>query len=965
MMKKLLSAILALLMLAAVTPLAGVSLAEAEDPAVMVVFVRASQTRERYLAQAQIINDLLAELPHSSFCFACDGGRVMTQLTRDGRNAVFVTADSDPDTLPQLGESVENIAAGTALWVILPACAADGAYNAEAAQTGAAGAETPAPDPVARLADILEKEDTSLHFLVIGNAEEKPVIGGDSQIGWLSANYPGQVSVLRMLEDGLATETKDPELHTADWAIASIIGDGVPVSLPAAEDGKSFRVTLPKDGALFVASYGEKNCSHKLTDPNGGESKPDVSKKCAINNSGLMYTLYQGLSAGDYTVAKADSMALSGVRAFWFPALGDLRVRLAVEDSYTDLLTRKTPVTEEQEAVNVRRERQTILVSVENSVLADLGNAEARVSASCGSVAEELSLIGSSESENGWVFAFEPRKDMTSVDFTASVTLDSADGNRIKAWNGTFTLPVIDSPITVKGFQTEQDFYFLSQPARSETRAFSVDDLFAYNPNDPVSFYLNDKSLVPSMSVGGVAVSYGGDGRQVGLSCLQGAQHDRKVNLSFAASTNGTVRMVSSIRLHLHDLRAEVLERATVTVTRNGEVIGPEDGQRYPLSVGTDYTVTFTLGAKEAALWNEVCRRVGLPALDDMQASFSCAEEPVQFAQQADGSYAASVPVSQFISKEMFDVSCALGQDGQEYLQRKISMRFENSAPYIKRGVEREKNVAVALDDIPLLGQADGSARLAAEWDLSNCFKDDETEASGLTYYIAISPEYAECFEIMSDGSPLAPNGEGEFVVGPGTDTNVQVMVTQRIGESWFWATDDPEAEIRVWAKDAEKGSDPFVYRVSARSNLRLYLSYAAAALAVLIVLAILFIVISNLAKPSFANISVSCAVVSDEDRGMRELMMQSSGVHSLADFGKKPIQLNQLLVLTRQPPLPDREQDAAGEILLYPARGNAIRIKYGKAAERLGKNRTEKLEAGRVLELRFGHSYVIMQNVR
>lgn len=241
---------------------------------------------------------------------------------------------------------------------------------------------------------------------------------------------------------------------------------------------------------------------------------------------------------------------------------------------------------------------------------------------------------------------------------------------------------------------------------------------------------------------------------------------------------------------------------------------------------------------------------------------------------------------------------------------------------------------------------------------LAELFTDDETP-DALRYSLRVSS--TEGVTVQQNQQVLEPVASSEEETAPALyveiDPKQPVTVefsAKRDVQITLYASDmvnEPPAEVSI------------TFHVV--SEMEIWALYAACGVAALIVLVILVLVIVRVKKPAFGGSPIRCVACADtmEDSDITKLLTQSHAV-KLYPFKKNRILLSQLLVMTRQAPLPPDTALITEDIEIAPGGKKGIILYYGKRAKKqLACKGKEAIPHGGLKEIRLGHTIIIIEN--
>ena len=831
------------------------------------------------------------------------------------------------------------------IWMIVPPDAYDHLLNN--------------PELLGQMRGMLDSQRQRIHLVLIGDGIPDPT--GETALDQLIAAYSGQVEWIRILSDFQAPRTNSTA-HTGDFFLASLFGtsdDALFLETPAdlvlsgipSESGEnnpeSRSFTLPEDGRILILQrYTGTAASLTMTDLQGG--RREITKQYALSylpagntESSYTGTLVTQLPAGDYILDGCDDET----KVYWYPdpdtlqpafsmdeeewKWGDHRVTFALGN------TLNRPNDFDVDFTQMNNDQKTIR-HTHISYVPESGRWEMNVP-----VMADSGIL--------------------KVQITPSARLLMKDGNLIWSWEGEPQIREPKSTPSEAKADAEKDtgtLYFTEQAGGEFRRSWS--DFFDYNVNEPYDHDVKRGETVPEDAV---QIDQDEDGFTVKALPGNGSGGSGSIALLFGGAE----------------------QKLTVTWENAQDIIKADrfditdDTDTKPVKVGQGVTLTVTIPAKVREAWETAYGQLkdsgfpGIQALtltgeitketeategtgekEEKAAEKNQEEQP--FAETADGDLSAAVslpvPVNYPEGSALLNyrVTDTAPLQSSELITGERKLQIQNHAP--KSGFTGDMKTELALDGMP--DQYEPKDLLEAAFgtrDLFGLFSDEETEA-------------------VSEITIIVTNPDGMQVTGElpeETEKDLKIGLKNTKNDLSIFALKPGDHTITLTASDGVNPSEPLSVSVHVYSRILRIAMFAAAGIVLALVILTLILVIRQARKPQFGDIKLRCYVSSDEnaERG-REIMTKCEPV-PMAQFGKKPVSLTDLLILTRQPSLSPETMEAADDIVILPTKHGEVNVLFGKKAmERIGRHeKRDLITQNNVCRMRIDSQYIQIENVQ
>lgn len=848
---------------------------------------------------------------------------------------------------------------------------------------------------IQQLSAMQENENIFLTMLFIGDTAFS--VNGGTAVAELVKQAPERTNWVQLQPDFLQQKVSQQDtLHTGNWFTAALYG--TPVDLPTTEiEGEPFfTFDMPVNGSVVIVTQQNETLGKpEISDENenyAGETHTFQYSASNRGKTGFVVTRLTGLTANQrYTVSYGQDAKVLSNRVYLMADLAKLAPSLRLPEKLT-------------------RSEQTATLSVGENAF-DQGE---RFRVQWNWNGTEVSGSAFDEAAGKWTLVQTPAEDDTTVQVSASLKLYAEDGDLLYSWKSeSLERPVVNSELTTTGNTKELTLYYFAGDGRDDTVSFAIGNYLSYNKNDEVSLSVNDHDLTEgTFSVAdGFTLTYDQANGSMTLTVDDDWQgEDETIPLTLEArNEEQSVQTTVTVQTYcvnslVEKAKAEILDEA------GHDVSALDDNQAYEVKAGQAYTWRVKLSENAAIIWNEMPQTedaAGIPHLEDVSFVVTTMD-----AEAVTDALATSTDLLSLAGGEKSVMQLeplATGEQGENLSA--FTLEKNDNGAYQGEAVIRFANTWANDESVDLHlyavceDQTTGSKRILTEQtvqchisngnvrftgktpttpneirltgtpnqleskkvnlqevlgvkSLAELFTDDETP-DALRYSLRVSS--TEGVTVQQNQQVLEPVASSEEETAPALyveiDPKQPVTVefsAKRDVQITLYASDmvnEPPAEVSI------------TFHVV--SEMEIWALYAACGVAALIVLVILVLVIVRVKKPAFGGSPIRCVACADtmEDSDITKLLTQSHAV-KLYPFKKNRILLSQLLVMTRQAPLPPDTALITEDIEIAPGGKKGIILYYGKRAKKqLACKGKEAIPHGGLKEIRLGHTIIIIEN--
>ena len=802
-------------------------------------------------------------------------------------------------------------------------------------------------------------QGTSSRIHVVFLSKEECALDENTALGALTRDVA--VECTTVLPDFQANKANG-WAHNGLYFIASLFGKA-PLDLPVSAEENVCRFTPKADGKAFVLIRWDGGAGdHAVKNASGQDVVLDSAfsirpEKGEISYTGCMAT---GLEKGaGYSVNLPEGAAAS-VRIFWYPDLDSIQPSL--------------------DPLEIQYGENTVQLSVaDNLNQPDSFQVQFDFRKDDGEITNPSTVLN--EKQNGWTARLNTSTANTTVTIVPRLYLKTADQNLVFEWTGNSVTKVLESGAVELQPEAPEEltlYYYQDHMGRLN---LSWDKFFAYNKSDE-SLQFN---VEPANDSGDSSIRIQPDKSGFTLELNSSEVSEGPCDLVLTGKDKK-----HTLSVYRKDMAPLLNETITVEVSPTEPFSEESDSEGFSsdgefsekVHAGMAVEVKVTIPADTVAAWQEASGQIekAFPSLEDLilesklLSDETDGTESIEEAGQEntetnrlesnslDGSMCGSVTLPTDANAESGSktVRASLHTgDGSFTLLLSNEPEFEliNEPPYPAKEYPSEKEIR--LEGFPWNYQAkDNLLELLFGTDQPfDLFQDPE----GSLVKITLSVDNTDGLE-MPDITTKEEDETGEMPAG------WTVELTDEFSSNIAIRVLTPgKHKISLSASDGVSDSDPLTVQVEIYSIILRYASYAAAGLLAFLLILILIRIIIQARKPKFGNIQIRCYAGMDDDqeRG-REILSKCRPV-PLKQYGKKPVTLSTVMVLTRQPALSAESSAIADDIQLLPTRHNELNLIFGKdARQKIGRHdKRQLITPGGHYRMRIGNTYIQLENYR
>ena len=802
---------------------------------------------------------------------------------------------------------------------------------------------------------------TSSRIHIVFFSKEECDLDENTALGALTRDVA--VECTTVLPDFQASKANG-RAHNGSYFIASLFSKA-PLDLPVSDEENTYSFTPNADGKAFVlicwngasGDYAVKNASGQdVVQDSAFSIRPE---KGEITYTGCMAT---GLEKGaDYSVSLPEG-AEASVRVYWYPDLDSIQPSLDPTD--------------------IQYGENTIQLSVaDNLNQPDSFQIQFDFRKDDGEITNPSTALN--ENQMGWTARLNTSTSNATVTIVPRLCLKTADQNLVYEWVGNSVTQVLQSgTVELQPEAPEALTLYYYQDHMGQLR-LSWDQFFAYNKSDE-SLQFNVESANDSGDSNGITV-----------------QHDKSgftLKLNSSAVSEGSCDLVltgkdkqHTLSVYRKDMAPLLNETITVEVSPTEPFSEESDSEEFTsdedfsekVHAGKAVEVTVTIPADTVAAWQEAAGQIekGFPPLEDLVlegkilSDDNDEEENGDETGQEDASTnhlepnpldgsrygSVSLPTDANAEPGYKTVRASLHTGSGSFnllLSNEPEFELINEPP---RPAKESSEKEIRLEGLPWNYQTkDNLLELLFETDQPfDLFQDPEESLVKIT----LSIDNTDGLE-MPDIETKEGDEAGEV------STEWKVDLTDSDSSIPIKVLTPGKHTITLTASDGiDRQEEPptIIVQVEIYSIILRYASYAAAGLLAFLLILILIRIIVQARKPKFGNIQIRCYAGMDDDqeRG-REILSKCRPV-PLKQYGKKPVTLSTVMVLTRQPALSAESSAIADDIQLLPTRHNELNLIFGKdARQKIGRHdKRQLITPGGHYRMRIGNTYIQLENYR
>lgn len=823
-----------------------------------------------------------------------------------------------------------------------------------------------------------ENERARLHLTFISASDSKA--GKDSELyKKLSTSYPGRVSTVQVRKDFMQANAQNVQTHSGNWFIASLYGE-TPATLPLTEkEAGTYCFTMPQDGMALLLVWQKKETERAEVRveeqlPTGTAQSRIVqlepfNKANGWNGNRAEYlngVKLMNLSGQSTYVVTLPSRTIGSVEVFWYPEMAEVTCNLSL-------------------GANVwERREQEIGMSITGGNLTACITEPAMAYAAEG---ENWLPLAVKESEGRWKALITPQTSQTKLRLRASVSVKDANGNLLRILKAEGERAIVNTAIEATGKTEPIALYFYQKEDGTVLGKANLllSDYFVLNPADGPQVFVNETNVSGLQSEGAKAVATGtnlavlANGWQYELTATSAQGEDFTVALKVKVGDDQskcTVKvqrcdvgeLIRSFEITVLDMNGQKADKLLAGHSYTLQVIYPEATVKTWTAMPNDEMTAGIPRLEKLLLW------VAEQSADLQQISTTttdllsiCARKDetfdnrptVRFTKQANDTYVAAVTVkveSDWETGEL-PVRFVVFSDGEEAtakLAEKVETLSVTNDPPTVKPVEK------TAFTVKLRGIADENGQYKANslnveealgiQSIEELFEDTETP-DALKYTVQVD---------KLDGVTLQQNEKQLLLAEDGTGFPLE---NNSLRLSF---TTKGERTLILRAYDGVNDAAVLCININVKSALEELLIYIGAGIAATLLVVLSATIIHQIRKPAFGKagvVCVSCAsAVVDSSESMEKLLNEREVV-PMESFGKKKVSLLQLMICSRQAPLPVEDVWLAEDVFVAPGRNGSIRILFGSKAKKQLKRRNERVVEGNRASFVIGGNDIVVIN--
>lgn len=525
-------------------------------------------------------------------------------------------------------------------------------------------------------------------------------------------------------------------------------------------------------------------------------------------------------------------------------------------------------------------------------------------------------------------------------------------GAKDLSWTNETEIDIVTDDVTVKTeMQESYTFYYDAEGKYPSSWRIPLDELFVFSEEDKDQL---EPVCICESALDGLTWAFTDDTRLVIRA------DEMKDDANGQPVTVHVTLGNASTQFTLEPVPVQSLVDLTVTQSE------PADTETVPVGQVITLQVSIDNISEE---WSEASEIIpDLPALTDLVIRLTVdgetQEQPMTyFGSNEDGIYTAtinySVPTDKEDSEQFVLAVTVNGTDGWKVKDEESAHQFVavNNAPEAQY-TQKEDTESIGIE---------GSERIPVENLLEKLLGTDVPaemfngeSGENLKYFLIFDGDAV--VTVCQNGQTLTA-GE-EWPLQP--DQPIEVTVQREKAEQPTDASDNKGYGLKMTVKaedEAGQSTELTVCTDFYSEFEKLILTIAIIAGAVIILGIAAFITVRKLSEVAFSGQRIKCAAAGDKESA-KELISQQNGF-DMVRFGKQEVTLLQMMILQKQPSLPQVEASVLTDIHICAGKNQTLRIQLGKKAREIyaGLDKKIVLEMNKELYLDYGNSRIYIQN--
>lgn len=735
-------------------------------------------------------------------------------------------------------------------------------------------------------------------------------------ISWICIKRDFTVSSLDEKENG--------HIHTGDYFIASLYGTPMELDVTFDEASGQWRFSVPENTRVLALVEGKnaENNEPQIVDLQGSiKSTEYISTGGGYSGA---YTADSPLPAGqgNQYIIRVDHATGLYVKAYCYPKFDEIQPLMETAEEW-------------------ERGEQTVSLKL-GKMLGDPAAYSVQVRYREDDQEAVFQSMSYNAEQECWQTAFLIGGKVNSAALTPYVDLRMNDGNLAWSWSGEEVVREIhDREIMAKEEATKEATLYYYQD-RYGNISGTWSDYFQYNPADYPEFGI--KTDESAQASGWKATVIDG-----GFTLTYSPTDEAETRGCDVELTCGEV----DHSMHIDLVDAETLLPENVLLF---------DQDNAPKKVGSDVSISAEVSKETADRWKEAFEQLGnaLPGFDAMNLNAELRKDgepdadplksvkPAALTEQEDGSWKAgcTIHLDSLLADGKYEITAQLAdQDGIVSRELTQGVTVKNSKPY---AVEHVENREFMLSGFPGgYTPKDLLTEVFPGVSLFDLFADDETAVRSVRLTV----------ESVS----------GITVNGKTIDTAYDKVITAQSAPDQIQVTDTGEYSLTLTASDGVNDSEPIRISVKVGSALIRIAIYIGIGIAAALLVMVIVLIILQKRKPSFENISIRAYLSGDNSTEHGNEMLEKCLPIPMNRYQKQGIDLATIMLLARQPEVPDSVTETLADIIVYPSKYDEIRLDFGKKAMgKIGRQSAqERIQQGNSIRFRVENTYIQLENHR
>ena len=545
---------------------------------------------------------------------------------------------------------------------------------------------------------------------------------------------------------------------------------------------------------------------------------------------------------------------------------------------------------------------------------------------------EEQPIYGEFEltAENGYTHSLNAAE-ISGASVTARISWKSKNGCKPeKTWEDTQEYVVSEMPIALKDGIAQEEYIlpFDSSAQDGKELEIQLSDLFEYNSNDYPAAWIGDHELKSGedWTIGNVCISLDGSILKISVDWNAKGEEQEEAGDALTSDVKFTLALSGQ---EGNSASASITIQAVDYQTLLSQI--KFEASEEPVKAGDAATWTVRIPGDAAEIWQKAAGIwPGINPLNELTAGES-GKPGISFEKEEQGDWAAQSTyqvASDATDGDFISLALMVNAGDAQLTGSDVTISFANSKPTIQWTGSTSKEIVLQGMPWKLEKSGDLWGILFGETKLADLFED--SESAQLTYQLSLSGN-----ALMSVGEemielpyPKELSDQSDFELSK----PIYILGLQNL------LAPKHSVIFTLTASDGVNRSDPIEITISVYSHLMRILSWIGLGLGAAALLTAILLVLRQVLKPRFADLRLVCIVTPQTE----EVGSVPTGARwvELSGFGKKSVALTDLLIMTRQPPLPEDALAVAQKIRIAPYKNECVCLQCGKKeAREMGKS--------------------------